>query len=82
VIKLLLLSVTGAFFTTASRKRKRRQKTILRFLFTEKQVLLNMEKKQYAFGRITERIVRCNGESFEEENGIRYQNIQEYLTSL
>lgn len=41
-----------------------------------------MEKKQYAFGRITERIVLCNGESFEEENGIRYQNIQEYLTSL
>jgi hypothetical protein len=82
VIKLLLLSVTGAFFTTASRKRKRRQKTILRFLFTEKQVLLNMEKTQYAFGRITERTVLCNGESFEEENGIRYQNIQEYLMSL
>ena len=41
-----------------------------------------MEKTQYAFGRITERTVLCNGESFEEENGIRYQNIQEYLTSL
>jgi len=41
-----------------------------------------LDKTEYAFGRITERTVLYNGETFEEENGIHYQNIQEYLNSL
>lgn len=40
-----------------------------------------LEKTEFAFGRITERTVLYNGETFEE-NGIHYQNIREYLNSL
>ena len=41
-----------------------------------------LDKTEYAFGRITERTVLYNGETIEEENGIHYQIIQEYLNSL
>jgi hypothetical protein len=40
-----------------------------------------LAETEFAFGKITERAVLYNGETFEE-NGIQYLNIREYLTSL